>query len=240
MSNSRAKPILESTQEFEKPFIETDPMKLGTELHSAILTPEDLCYNVGPKCDRRYKEGKELWNNFQLGLRGQPFITYQQNIDLQKMIKSLKGDPTASNILDVADDFEVSARTMLHGMPWKARTDIMGVNNGRKYLADIKSTMCAKEFDFSKSIFKFGYHIQAYIYLTIFECDDFYIIATENNGNFITEVYRMAPRAIKRGGEDLRRAIKLINKYYGKSLINNYSRSHDIVEIDLPNYAYYD
>lgn len=240
MSNSRAKPILESTQEFEKPFKETEPMKLGTELHSAILTPKDRCYNVGPDCKRNTKVGKELWNNFMLGLRGKRFITHQQNIDLEKMILSLNSNPTAQNILCAADHFEVSARENLHGMPFKARADILGTVNGKGFIGDIKSTMCAKPHSFQKAIFTYGYHIQAYIYTSIFECEDFYIIATENNGNFITEVYRLSQRAIKKGGEDLKKAIKLINEYYGGSLIDNYSRSHDIIEIDLPEYVYFD
>ena len=61
----------------ETPKVQTESMLLGSLVHKLVLEPDDFDneYIVAPVCDRRTKQGKEIWNDFMESSAGMSVIT---------------------------------------------------------------------------------------------------------------------------------------------------------------------
>lgn len=88
----------------------------------------------------------------------------------------------------------------------KARIDLVGTGN---VLADIKTTLDARDDAFRKSVKKYGYDIQAWSYMDQWnaQCDadqkkeHFLLIAIEKAAPFAVRVHHMTPGFMARGAE---------------------------------------
>lgn len=83
----------------------TSDMIFGNLVHTLWLQPElfDSRYAVVPECDRRTTEGKERWSDFIGAADGKTLIESNDYDLANDMVKSLRGNPIARALREVAE-----------------------------------------------------------------------------------------------------------------------------------------
>lgn len=189
----------------------TPAQELGTALHFAILEPELFAsrYAVAPVCDRRYKEGKQVWADFVAANPGKCHLDNEDWETCQAVADAVRKHPDAGLILRATDKREVSGvwDDPATGLRCKLRMDLPCQALG--ILADLKSTEDASPAAFARSIVNFNYHCQGAHYLGgaaaldwIFE--QFCVIAFEKSKPYGVMVYRLEDEALEIGERKLR------------------------------------
>jgi len=84
-----------------KPFLPTDAMRQGSLVDCLITEPHEYStrYLVAPQCDRRTKEGKAIWSEFQAEAEGREVITRDWEDNALKIVEALMRDPDAAPLL---------------------------------------------------------------------------------------------------------------------------------------------
>lgn len=95
----------------------TESMCLGTALHALVLEPDrfDEIVIVSPAVDRRTKDGKAQWSEFQSICNGRVVISEEQNRTITKMAKSILAHPEASKLIKRAEYREQAFRWVNDG-----------------------------------------------------------------------------------------------------------------------------
>ena len=145
---------------------ETQAMKLGTAIHSAVLTPEHFAdnYIAAPICDRRTKEGKLIWQEFTEAHANKIILTtdelftclnIQHKLRLNEYFSKLKKSKSA-----VCEQVAVGE---IFGVAVKGRIDLYDEESNTIF--DLKSMSVTPTVEnCRKAIFTNGYHIQAFFY----------------------------------------------------------------------------
>jgi hypothetical protein len=150
----------------------SDALDLGHAAHVAILEPERLTTDFvsAPDIDRRSKEGKLAWKEFQEEQEGQgrlilPADDYQLCLNLRDGLWAR--DSVAKAILQSPGRNERSFGWMdaESGLACKARLDAMRRWDGWTMVVDVKTARSASAADFARDIAKYHYHTQAAFYL---------------------------------------------------------------------------
>lgn len=161
-------------------------LRLGTAVHAAVLEPHryDGLVRVEPKVDRRTKEGKALWESFELSMMpGQVRISQEQAAIVSAIKERVWNSAACAALLDEAQQREVSVFSEVEGVMCKCRCDAFG--NG--LVVDVKTTSgLATQDEFSKALWNFGYGIQAAFYRMVLDraglrADRFAWIVCETN-----------------------------------------------------------
>jgi hypothetical protein len=178
---------------------DSEALRVGRALHSAILEPEefDRCFGVFAG-DRRTNAGKAAWAEFQAS--GKTAISATEFEKLRAMSAAVLAHPVARMLIDnSAHEFSRTWEDEC-GARCKARADIVMTNgNGRLILGDLKSTEDASPGAFFKSIANFNYHRQGAFYLDGFHADEFLIVAVEKAPPYGVAVYRLPPHVLAVG-----------------------------------------
>ena len=177
------------------PSAQTPAMRLGTLTHLAVLQPDLFASStvVAPIVDRRTKEGKSIWEQFQGQNVGRNIITSDEREQLASMRAAVAAHPAAAQLLDEgAPEVSVFAPCPETGLPLKARLDWMR----RAGIVDLKTTEDASPAAFAKSCSTYRYDLQAAHYRRMLKLHGegelpFYLIAVEKEPPFATAVYRL-------------------------------------------------
>lgn len=153
MSNSALKHFRRSPRHYltNKQFpVVTEAMVIGQAFHAFILEPDKFTgeFAVAPVCDRRTKEGKSTYAEFQLTLKpGQQIIFKDDMAMIERMRESLYDDAHARELLDSVAWAE---------KPFEWTDDITGVECKAKmdagndvFTLDLKSCENADPFTFA-------------------------------------------------------------------------------------------
>ncbi len=149
--------------EMDHPRESTEAMNKGSQLHTLVLEEElfQNHYAVIPKVDRRFKQGKADWANFEQENEGRELVTDVEHAALCQMRDNLLNHPAAGVYFREGKPEEVivwiDPRT---GLICKARIDYLR----GAVLCDLKSTKDANPVAFSKDIANFQYDQQAAFY----------------------------------------------------------------------------
>lgn len=148
------------------PMPEPSPaMELGTLLHIFLLEPERLdSIAVAPECDRRTKEGRRLWEEFQAGSIGKLVVSREQSEAATRMAKAVLGHRSAMEMFRVRGHREQGVRWVdpATGLWCKCRPDLL-LGNG--ICADIKTTSDPSPLAWPRQAVNLGYHRQSAFYL---------------------------------------------------------------------------
>ncbi len=149
----------------ETPRPTTDALEFGSLLHIKVLQPElfNELYIVSPKVDRRTKDGKATWAEFQEKAEGRMVISEDWDMLTNSMRESAfchdeakqfvnNGEPEVS-ILWTDEKTSVRCKARLDYVHWD-----LGV------IVDLKSTKNAQIHAFARDGFFYGYHQQASFY----------------------------------------------------------------------------
>jgi hypothetical protein len=145
---------------------ETTPaMAFGTAAHAWILEPDTAAEQVvvAPSCDRRTKAGKEAWAEFQTIAGNKTVVSQEDANHLAKMSAAVNAHPIARTLLNAATGTEVSVQWQDERTEslCRCRPDLMTPD----FIVDLKTTYDASEEAFSKTVYKYRYHVQAAYYL---------------------------------------------------------------------------
>lgn len=199
--------------EISNPSADTADKLLGRLVHLAVLQParfEAEITRYPRKYDGRKTADKDERARFDAAaaLAGRTIIDadlYKQVLD---MVDVLAGKPTISALLRAATDTELSGtwRDPRTGVICKLRLDGIAPNLGRHdAILDLKTCQSCDEEEFSKTIFKWGYFIQAAMYLDgsrelgLDQIGHFAIIAQEKTPPYEARVFRIDEASIDAG-----------------------------------------
>ena len=191
--------------------------RVGSAAHTMILERDQFAsrYAIKPDgIDRRTKDGKEKWAEFEMANLGKTVIDKDEVAQLHQMADAVAANALAAQLLSAGTP-ELSWRTE-GAMPLQCRTDWFNadgcaLSNGRAYVADVKTVESLNVGDFGsfeRSVFNFGYHRQAGFYLPLISeilakpVYDFFFIAVEKVEPFGVAVYRLTDDAVALGQEE--------------------------------------
>ena len=147
----------------------TEAMEIGTAVHVAALEPERFGaeYVRSIKVDRRTKEGKAAWAEFEAEHAGKSILAPEDHESVRSMAAALRAHAIVGPLLSEPGMCEVSAYWTDNdtGAECKGRIDKLLGYAGESYVLDLKKTKDARASLFAAQIARLGYHVQAAWYL---------------------------------------------------------------------------
>lgn len=252
VNQSLIKQILRSPAHAElylKHGIKTTPaMEFGTAVHATVLNPDNFDNEVAVKpenINRRTKAGKEEYAQWSEENANKAHIDTEQAAACISIAHKISLNETATSLLLGAKcEQSYLWRDKDTSTTCKARVDI--VNEDKKVIADLKTTVDASPEGFARTVVKFGYHIQAAFYLrgvsgyskAVKAYDkgwEFSIIAVESGRPHGVACYKLDKRAIEEGDYLIDKALK---KWLEATVLNQYNSYPDVMtELSLPKWA---
>jgi len=151
----------EATHQKEKP-----STNLGHLVHTAILEPQllETEYMAIPKIDKRYKEGKRQWAEFERAAEGRMLVQPDEMECAQALKKHVREHATLREMLASKGANELSLLWIdpEHDTACKARLDRICELQKQAFILDFKTHgFVATRKSWESSVQKFGYHTQA-------------------------------------------------------------------------------
>lgn len=157
---------------FHDEFVKTSALVFGSAFHTYILEPQkfDKRFVVAPKFDKRTKQGKEEWREFEASLetndgsKPKEAITEEDMGSIVNMSKAINAHPLAGNLFKegIAEETIVWNEEKT-GCLMKGKTDWRRPEE--KLIIDLKSTRDGNPENLRRSMFSYRYHVQSSIYL---------------------------------------------------------------------------
>ena len=221
----------------------TAAMIAGTLAHCAVLEPEEFVirYAVGPDVSKATKE----WKAFEASL-----ADGRQAIKPDQFKQAFAQSTSVRSIPDIADLLskgfaEVSAywHDEETGILCKCRPDwVSPCDDGSVILVDLKTTTDASPREFSRSIAKWRYHVQAAWYadgyakasgLTV---RGFVFAAVETDFPHLPAAYMLDDESIDQGRTDYRRNLETYAECLACGIWPGYEKEIQLTRI--PNWAF--
>lgn len=169
LSSGGAKKLLRSPAHFrayvDTPNDPTDAMLVGSAVHCGALEPDSFTGAVvrAPICDRRTKEGKATWSEFQAAAAGKIILSAADFDRALRCINAVADHPAAQALLHGART-EVSAcwEDGEFGVACKARFDALS----RGGVIDLKTCADASPEGFARALAQYDYPVQAAHYFS--------------------------------------------------------------------------
>ena len=240
------KKYIAKTIEAEEP---SAAFRVGSAAHCSVLEPAEWGkrYAVKPEgIDRRTKEGKEKWAQFEELHAGKIIIDQDEAATVLKLTDAVRQNPLAEQLLARGVP-EATWRTG-GSLTLQCRTDWFNpdgceITDGRAYVADLKTVESLDDESFSnfeRAVFRWGYHRQAGFYLPLISelwskpVFDFVFIVVEKCEPFGVAVYKVSNAALQRGQEE---TLADLARLKGCIESNRWPNMPDEVqEIDLPSW----
>ena len=210
ISSSELKKLMKSPAHLkhyqENPQEDTPSLLFGRAAHKFVLETYDF-YNefaVAPICDRRTKEGKEIWNKFIVDSEGKDVITQEQFEQIDAMRNSAYATPFVAKLLSGDKELSFWGKDEDTGLVIKCRPDAIVEFNGRNILIDYKTCTDAENTKFYRDSIKFGYDLQLAYYREILKQNtgldyDVVIIAQEKSAPYVTNVFQLSENYLENG-----------------------------------------
>jgi len=213
----------------------TPAMRLGSLTHMAVLEPDRFSGEcvVMPSMDRRTKDGKLKWEEFQAAHPHHELLTSDEHTKIIAIRDAVYAHPMARKLLDQIDRVEASTfwTDPSTGVECKCRPDAV-LKNGM--LIDLKTTQDAGP-GFSRSVSKYRYHVQAAFYgdgMGGLEDNAMVFIAVETTGPYLVACHMIAPDSLLAGREAYHRNLETYLKCSQSGEWPGYSET--INQIELP------
>ena len=218
----------------------TPAMQFGTAVHMAILQPSLFVteYALAPSIARTTKAGKEAWAFAAEG--GKQLLTTAEWDSIKGIKASILSHPAASSSLLTAGRNECTfiAKDPATGLDLKCRPDRI-TDSG--WVIDLKTTQDASVTEFTRSIHKFGYHIQAAFYLHTIELATgqrplgFIFMAAEKTAPYAVQMLRLGGASIQFGTGIIQTQLARLAECIATDTWPAYEDS--VVDVELPGWA---
>lgn len=178
---------------------DTPAKKFGRLAHLAILEPavydEDVI--VAPDgIDRRTKEGKAQWAEFELRAAGREIAKAEDDKAIRSMRAAVLAHPEAASLVAQSDHEVTSIDSEKRR---KGRADM--VHRDGEWIADLKTCEDASPDAMARAVASNLYHLQAAWYLDLWGVDGFFIVAVEKKAPYLVAVYELDEATIEKGRE---------------------------------------
>ena len=220
---------------------ETPAMRIGSIFHGMILEPETTHIAVAPVCDKRTKEGKAIFAEFEANNARSCIVTAEEGEMLNGMVTSVRAHPAANALLSGPGIAEGSAYWVdeQSGELCRCRPDFYRQDLG--IIVDLKSTRDASHKEFAKAIGNYGYHRQSAMYADGVEAatgdyiKGFVFVACESTAPYAVAVYQLDMQGVEAGRIEYQRLLQDLADCKASGKFPAYS---DRVEtISLPAWA---
>jgi exodeoxyribonuclease VIII len=243
LNQSAAKHLLVSAAHYQAyintPQEETKALKFGTFVHSAVLEPHTLndLYVTAPECDRRTKEGKEIWTAFSTANKGKTILDAEESATGHLVASFARLALKKHGV--TFDETEVMYHVDYNGVPLKAAID--GVAGD--YLWDIKTTDDASAAGMLKAIRnpQYKYNLQAYWYRVVYELATgkrplgFRFLFVEKEPPFATAVCEIGPELMSWAVADFEKAVNLYRECSASGVWPAYPDEVQVIDIKGPS-----
>ena len=242
ISRSELWKISESPEKFkyykENPEKPTPSLVFGQLFHKLALQPETFSeeFAIIPNIDRRTKEGKTLWAEFETESAGKTLITAEDYQRATEMCTSLRNSPYVNKLLSGEREKAFFWRDYLTGEECKCRVDCITETKQTNIVVDLKSALDGTTEHFMKDAVNYGYDFQAGMYLDgVEQCTGknhtFVFVVVEKNPPYAVNILQADKLFVKRGYDIFRELIgvyhdcKTTDNWYGYlgkfNMINN-------------------
>ncbi len=222
---------------------ESECFAIGKAAHDLILDGDGWPsrYFVLPEgYDGRLKKwtaAKEEMEDAQLN--GLSILKHDQCRAVKAMAKAFAAHPIAKAFTKGKAEQTIAWKDSETGVWLRVRPDFLP--DVRKFIPDFKTTTSAHPDDFARSIFNFGYDIQAAMYLEGIAavCGDdpdrqFWFAAQEKEAPYIVQPFALEPEVLARGRSEVRKGIRLFAECLSTNKWMGYSA--DFVSVPLPRW----
>lgn len=204
------------------PMETTRNMVIGSAVHALALEGEEAFmrqFTVAPKVDKRTKDGKAQWAEFQEANQSKELLDQDELETVMGCVKSLKAHPLASRMLAETEGRPEVTLTWdddTTGLPMKARLDRLPLPDKRTII-DLKTTSDATLKGFTRQMVNLAYDLQAAVYMNgsqacMIECDSFVFIAVQNSAPFTVSVTAIGPEWLSWAQNEVDRQLGLIKQ----------------------------
>jgi exodeoxyribonuclease VIII len=194
-------------------------MRFGTLVHTLVLQPATFNATVAVMPEdaptRQSKAGKEWHEAFAAEAAGKLIVTVQDVIEATAAANAIFSHDIAAGLLEDCEHREASIfwTDETSGLPCKARADAL--SDDCRVLLDLKTTPDAREDEFARSAWSYGYHTQAAHYVdgVLHACDVqplYAWIVVESEPPHGVAVYSASPSLLNIGREDCDAALAAI------------------------------
>lgn len=221
----------------------TASMIFGSLFHTYCLERDTFAdhYAACEKLDKRTKEGKWKWEQFQTAHAGKTIITQDDLSTADAMFLGVMRNKHAQQLLEAEGKNEQPIFWEdASGLPLKCKPDRALL---RRLIVDLKTTDDISPDGFGRTIFNYGYHCQAALYVdglaSAMEGEEFpfVFIAVSKEPPHETAVYTLPPRAIDLGRAANRTTLVELAQCRRTGDFSG-RWGGDIHECDLPRWAY--
>ncbi|NGM63548.1 hypothetical protein G5B30_16685 [Sphingobacterium sp. SGG-5] len=215
---------------------DTDSILLGRVFHTLVLEPDKFSkeYATAPECDRRTKEGKEVYAKFLEESKDKTVISHTIYKNAVEMAISVLSNEQSKSLIDGANFKEKRIDWEMYGFKFLSFLD----GEGEDYVFDLKSMPDADPRKVQREILNRCLWLQGGMYLKALNEDkDYYIIAVDKKGN--VSVHLLMPSLIEYGKSEFKRLCEDFEDCLStNSWLKSYEyRSHNgIYPIDKPVY----
>ena len=153
---------------------------IGSGLHELILEPElfRTNYIVAPKFDKRTKEGKLQFAEFQKGAKGKTILFEDEMEMIVKMAENALKNSTLTELMKDSyrelSCYTVDAKT---GLKLKMRPDSLA--KSKSTIVDVKSCLDSSLRKFKNDVYNYGYSLSAAYYMDFIGRENYVFAAIE-------------------------------------------------------------
>jgi exodeoxyribonuclease VIII len=208
-------------------------MNFGSMIHTLLMYPGVFNDNfaVCPDIDRRTKDGKLAWENFQASAEGKIVVSESELSEANSIIDMALARVQVKPAVEQCHTFELEFRTEVNGLPFRGFVD--GLSND--YILEVKTMSDASPQNITKEFYNRKYHIQAGLYNLVYQLPVRYIILeTKSPYNYM--VADATDKYIKAGQDEL---FKITDRFKDCMMMNSFELGYqfnldNIFEVDLP------
>ena len=218
---------------------DSDALRFGSMCHMLTLQPEafDSHYAM-TDLSLATKEGKAWKASLPEGIE----IVKEKDVEkAMYMSDAVRSHWQVEVLFDCPHTVEQPIFWEYNGVKCKAKPDLVAtLPDGRRIIADLKTTDSANPKHCERSIMKYGYYRQAAWYLSGMEfsgqpCDAFVFIFVEKTRPHLITCFDMSEAALKLGMQECDKAVEILKDCQSKNLWPCYTR--DILTFNLPDWA---
>ena len=207
LSSSALKQILQSPKTYRNILKygqrETPALILGKLIHWAILEPHKLeplhIVKASTTGTNIYKDAVKKY-----GVENVVLEKDKKMID--RLSDAILRNEAALELLQGAE-FEVPEIKMIDNLPFRGKADILKEN----HIIDLKSSSSLETFKYSAD--KYGYDLQAYIYMNLFKCSRVSFLVIDKLSTDIA-IYETSEEFIERGKKKFETAVGLYKHFF--------------------------
>lgn len=215
----------------------------GKVAHKLLLEPTKFQeeFIIAPDVDRRTKEGKAIYAEFESLAEGKAVIGNDLYQEINNSITALKANEQFKEMTKGDWLVEEEFFWEVGGIKRKAKTDLIVADSGTPVIFDYKRCANCEAAHFAKDIIKFKYYIQSVYYKSAFEAKyggrpRFVFIAQEWDYPENIAFYELLPADEAVGEREIARASKEIKD---RLLSGDWSAApKGINKLDLPTWFY--